>query len=222
VPQALGRVRLSRKTAEEGTVHRDHPHIKCRSAPDGVLRAYAQSPPRAVDGYDVARIYAGHLELSRLAVDRHSAIFNGKVIEQQGVWGCRAGGRKSAVVPTKSILKAANVPILAAVISSGACKVRRKDGKQHATGRCREKEGIRRKGGGGRKRNVRKGARSKDKQEVGSGARVDTKGVRGPARRKKNEVDGFRRTDVKEAGGKPRLSASSCPECGCAAAAVGR
>src|SRR5207302_8660524 len=38
------------------------------------------------------------------------AIFAGQVIELQGCCGPR--GRKSAVVPTKSILKAANVPII--------------------------------------------------------------------------------------------------------------
>ena len=45
--------------------------------------------------------------------------------------GCRGPERrKSAVVPTKSILKAANVPIIGGhhVLR---CKVRRKDGKQH-------------------------------------------------------------------------------------------
>ena len=49
VTQALGRVRLAARAEEEGTVHRAPPPYQCRYAPDGVLRAKAQSRP-GVDG----------------------------------------------------------------------------------------------------------------------------------------------------------------------------
>jgi hypothetical protein len=56
------------------------------------------------------------------------AIFTEQVIDRQRKpW---AKSEKSAVVPTKSILTAANMPILAAIMFL-RCKVRRKNGKQH-------------------------------------------------------------------------------------------
>src|SRR5271167_3938575 len=48
----------SRKAEEEGTVHRAPPPYQCRYAPDGVLRAKAQSRPRR-GWYDVAGLRGG-------------------------------------------------------------------------------------------------------------------------------------------------------------------